>query len=214
MHIPDGFIAPSLCVTGYAATSGLAWYCLRQINREKDPQAKIPKAALMTAAFFVVNLIHIPIPPSSIHLVLNGLAGVILGFYAFPSILIALFFQAILFQHGGVTTLGVNAIIMGLPALLAYFIFELRHRIKIDDLTRTKIFAFLAGAGGVMIAATLFSVIVITAIPANIDAQTERRAVYIALVTYIIPAIVEGVFTLMLASFLDRVKPELLESHY
>lgn len=214
MHIPDGFLPPSVCVTGYGITGGITWYCLRQIEREKDPQAKIPKAALMTTAFFVVNLIHIPVPPSSLHLVLNGMMGVILGYYAFLGILIALFFQAIIFQHGGITTLGVNAIIMGFPAIVAYFIFELRHHLKIDAQRRTKIFAFLAGAGGVMIAATIFSVIVILAIPTDIDVQTERNAIYLSLGIYTIPAVIEGIFTLMLATFLERVKPELLESKY
>lgn len=214
MHIPDGFVPPSVCIGGYAVTGGIAWYCLRQIDREKDPQAKIPKTALMTTAFFVVNLINIPIPPSSIHLVLNGLMGAVLGYYAFPSILIALFFQAIIFQHGGITTLGVNGIIMGLPAIIAYYIFEWRHRIKIDEQRRTKIFGFLAGASGVAIAAIMFSAIVITAIPADLNAQTERQAIYVALAAYLIPAVIEGIFTLKLASFLERVKPELLESNY
>jgi cobalt/nickel transport system permease protein len=212
MHIPDGFIDPSACVAGYAVTGGISWYCLHKINRDKNPEIKIPKAALLTVAFFVVNLINIPIPPSSLHFVLNGLMGVVLGYYAFPAILIALFFQAVMFQHGGISTLGVNAIIMGFPALLAYYIFRLRHQIKMNEQKRTKIFAFLAGAGGVIIAATIFSVMVITTIPADINAQTERRAIYISLAIYTIPAVMEGIFTLMLASFLDRVKPELLES--
>ncbi|MBE9079707.1 cobalt transporter CbiM [Romeria aff. gracilis LEGE 07310] len=214
MHIPDGFVSPGVSIAGYAVTAGATWYALRRIDKDRNPQAKIPKAALMTAAFFVVNLIHIPIPPSSIHLVLNGLMGAILGFYALPAIVIALFFQAIIFQHGGITTLGINAVIMGLPALLAYGIFELRHRFNFDEQTRTKLFGFLSGASGVMVSAALFSGIVIAAIPADISAQTERRATLFALALYTIPAVVEGIATLMVASFLDRVKPELLESHY
>ncbi|MBE9128910.1 MULTISPECIES: cobalt transporter CbiM [unclassified Coleofasciculus] len=212
MHIPDGFINPSVCVAGYAVTGGMTWYCLHKINKDKNPQAKIPKAALLTVAFFVVNLINIPIPPSSLHFVLNGLMGVVLGYYAFPAILIALFFQGVMFQHGGISTLGVNGIIMGFPALLAYYIFRLRYQVKIEEPKRTKIFAFLAGAGGVMIAATIFSVVVITTIPGDINAEMERNAIYAALAVYTIPAVLEGIFTMMLVSFLDRVKPELLEN--
>jgi cobalt/nickel transport system permease protein len=212
MHIPDGFISPSVAIAGYAVTGGLTWYCLHKINKEKNPQAKIPKAALLTVAFFVVNLINIPIPPSSLHFVLNGLMGVVLGYYAFPAILIALFFQAVMFQHGGISTLGVNAIIMGFPALLGYYIFRLRNRVKIDEQKRTKIFAFIAGGGAVMIAAVIFSIVIITTIPTDIDAEIERNAIYAGLVAYTIPSVFEGIFTMMLASFLDRVKPELLES--
>ena len=90
MHIPDGFLPPSVCITGYALTGGVTWYCLRQIQRDREIQANIPKASLLTAAFFVASLVHIPIPPTSIHLIFNGLMGAILGYYAFPAILIGL----------------------------------------------------------------------------------------------------------------------------
>ena len=42
------------------------------------------------------------------HLILNGLLGMLLGWAAFPSIFVALMLQAILFQYGGITVLGVN----------------------------------------------------------------------------------------------------------
>ncbi|MGK7894002.1 MAG: energy-coupling factor ABC transporter permease, partial [Xenococcus sp. (in: cyanobacteria)] len=30
MHIPDGFIPPSVCITGYAVAGGLTWYSLKK----------------------------------------------------------------------------------------------------------------------------------------------------------------------------------------
>ncbi|MFW6359591.1 MAG: cobalt transporter CbiM [Chroococcales cyanobacterium] len=214
MHIPDGLIdAPAVLIGSYAVTGGVTWYSLHKISQQKNPQAKIPKASLLTAAFFVVNLIHIPLPPASIHLVLNGMMGVILGYYAFPAILIGLFFQAVMFQHGGLSTLGLNAIIMGIPALLAYGIFQLRYWTRIQESTQLKLFAFLAGTGGVMIAAVIFAIVVITTITGDIDAEMERKAVYFGLAAYSIPAVVEGFFTMMLVAFLSRVKPELLENN-
>jgi cobalt/nickel transport system permease protein len=213
MHIPDGIInSPTVLVGSYAATGGITWYSLHRINKQRNPQAKVPKAALLTATFFVINLIHIPVPPASLHLVLNGLMGAVLGYYAFPAILIALFFHAVMFQHGGITTLGVNALIMGVPAILAYYIFELRHWFKGE--IWTKVFAFLAGAGGVAVAALFFAATVITTISPDVNATRERQAVMVAMLAYLIPAVIEGTFTMMLASFLDRVKPELLESKY
>ena len=245
MHIPDGFLPPSVAIAGYAVTGGVTWYSVCQINREKNSQEKIPKASLLTAAFFLASLIHIPVPPGSIHLVLNGLMGVVLGYYAFPAILIGLFFQAVMFQHGGLSTLGVNAAIMGIPALLAHYIFGLRNLIG-DNSARnrkdkqgeqrkqgsrgrenrgdpssigisnrqriwTGIFAFLAGAGALGISASIFAVTIVTNISADLDSQTERTAIYAALIGYGIQALIEGTFTFMLVSFLERVKPELLE---
>lgn len=64
-----------------------------------------------------------PIGFSSAHLILNGLLGVVLGWAAFPVIFVALLLQAVLFQFGGFTVLGVNTATMGLGALAAYGIF-------------------------------------------------------------------------------------------
>jgi cobalt/nickel transport system permease protein len=211
MHIPDGILPASLCIAGYGATGAATWYSLRQINRNGNPQAQIPKASLLTAAFFVASWIHIPVPPVSVHLVLNGLLGTVLGYYAFPAILIGLFFQAIMFGHGGLTTLGVNAIMMGVPALLAYHIFQLRHWVKHRGGNLTlSLFAFLAGAVGLGLAAVIFLVLIITTIPTELNADTERNAIYALMLAHIPLMLIEGVFTAMLVIFLKRVKPELI----
>ena len=55
MHIPDGLIPPIVCLTGYAITGGMSWYALQQIKKDSNPQANIPKASLLTAAFFVTS---------------------------------------------------------------------------------------------------------------------------------------------------------------
>ncbi|MBE9140107.1 cobalt transporter CbiM [Nodosilinea sp. LEGE 07088] len=213
MHIPDGILPAQVCAAGYAITGLTTWYSLRQINRKPDPTAEIPKASLLTAAFFVASSIYIPVPPASVHLILNGLLGVVLGYFAFPAILIGLFFQALVIGHGGLTTLGVNAAMMGIPALLAYHIFQLRHVLgkPLPEPARTGLFAFLGGAVGLGLAALIFLALIIFNIPAELNAEAERAAVLALSVGHVPLAIVEGVFTAMLVLFLQRVKPELLE---
>lgn len=218
MHIPDGIVPAQVCIAGYGLTGLFTWYSLRQINKKGDPSTEIPKASLLTAAFFVASSIYIPIPPSSVHLVLNGLLGVVLGYFAFPAILIGLFFQALVVGHGGLTTLGVNASMMGIPALLSYHIFQLRevgiHKKELLDERTTRIrvglFAFLGGAVGLAIAALVFTGVVITTVPADFDFETERAAIMTLLFLHLPLALLEGTFTAMLAVFLHRVKPELL----
>lgn len=213
MHIPDGIVPLSAAAAGFAVTGAATWYSLRKINEQEDPQAGVPKAALLTSAFFVASWIHIPVPPTSVHLILNGLLGTILGYYAFPAILIGLFFQAIMFQHGGLTTLGINAAMMGIPALLAYHIFQLRARFGQQDSTGwTGVFGFLSGSIGLGLAAAIAFVILITTIPANIDVAAERASITALILAHIPLAIIEGIFTAMLVVFLQRVKPELLEA--
>lgn len=214
MHIPDGFLPPHICIAGYGLTGGVTWYCLRQINRDRRIQANIPKASLLTAAFFVASLINIPVPPTSVHLILNGMMGAVLGYYAFPAILIGLFFQGVLFNHGGLSTLGVNAIILGLPAIAAYHLFRLRNRLRGKKETLTKVLAFGAGTGALLLSAAMFSVLLITNISPDLDANTERAAIFLSLGGYGLQALLEGMFSLMLIAFLEKVKPELLNSEY
>ncbi|HHP7230659.1 MAG TPA: cobalt transporter CbiM [Xenococcaceae cyanobacterium] len=210
MHIPDGLIPPSVCIGGYAITGGMTWYALREIKKDPNPQANIPKASLLTAAFFVASLIHIPIPPTSIHLILNGMIGAILGYYAFLAIPIGLFFQAVMFNHGGISTLGVNTVIMGLPAIAGYYIFKFREKITYKREFWTKALAFASGAITLLLSATLFAAIVISTISPELDAATERNAIYLSLIGYSIQAVIEGLVTVMLIAFLEKVKPELL----
>jgi len=211
MHIPDGILPPTVAIGGYAITGGMTWYSLRKISRSNNPSEQIPKASLLTAGFFVASLIHIPIPPSSIHLVLNGLVGVVLGYFAFPAILIGLFFQAVMFQHGGLSSLGVNAAMMGIPAVLAYHLFQLHHSFPQGE-RWANAFAFLAGGSALGLAALIFTVLVVTTIPAEVNAELERRAIYIGLAGYSVQAVIEGTFTMLLVSFFRRVKPELLSN--
>ena len=211
MHIPDGFLPPQVCLAGYALTGGVTWYSLRQIRRDPFTQGNIPKASLLTAAFFITSLISIPIPPTSVHLILNGLIGAVLGYYAFPAILIGLFFQAVMFQHGGMSTLGVNAIILGVPAIAAYHLFRQREHLQGKRKILTKVLSFAAGAGALLLSATIFAILLITYISPDINVNVERTAILVSLSGYIIQALVEGIFSVMLISFLEQVKPELLK---
>lgn len=218
MHIPDGILPVSVSVAGYATAGVATWYSLRKINQRENPQEGVPPAALLTSAFIVASWIHIPVPPTSVHLVLNGLLGVVLGYYAFPAILIGLFFQAILFQHGGLSTLGVNATMLGVPALLAYLVFRLRAglwrgraRNTRGYRTLTGVFSFLGGATGVGLAAAIALVLLITTIPAHLDAESERAAIYLLTLAHLPLMIIEGTFTALVVLFLQKVKPDLVE---
>lgn len=212
MHIPDGFVPPAISITGYAITGGVTWYTLRKIQKESNPTEKIPKASLLTAAFFVTSFISIPIPPTSIHLILNGLMGIILGYYAFLAILIGLFFQAAIFFHGGISTLGVNAVMMGVPALLAHHLYQWGLPWTRKRAWFGKVLPFLVGAGTLALSATIFVLVVLNTIPVDIDGQREQQVIYASLAGYGIQTVLEGVFTGMVVNFLRHVKPELLES--
>ena len=110
MHISDGVLPSSICIGGYIAAVGISALCIKCKMDAKE----IPKIAVITSVFFVASLISIPLGPTSVHLILTGLVGVILGAMAFPSVMLGLILQAILFQHGGLTTIGANSLMMGI----------------------------------------------------------------------------------------------------
>ncbi|ESA35015.1 abc-type co2+ transport permease component [Leptolyngbya sp. Heron Island J] len=212
MHIPDGFVPPQLCIVGYGLSGFVTWQCLRQINRHSDPTTQMPKAAMLAAAFFVASSIQIPLPPVSLHLVLSGLLGAVLGYHAFLAILIGLFFQALFLGHGGFSTLGVNAIIIGVPALTAHGVFQLRRWLpqSLKPSLRYGVSGFLAGAIGMLLAVTFFISILIFAVPVGFDVATERAALLTLGLAHGPLVIVEGIFTALIVTFLQRTKPELL----
>ncbi len=210
MHIPDGILPTAVCAAGYAATVPITWYSLHKLKTEGDPRENIPKASLLTAAFFVASWIHIPVPPTSVHLILSGLMGAVLGYFAFPAILIGLFLQAIMFGHGGLSTLGVNAIIIGGPALLAYYVFRLRSVGGVPTRFKTGTFGFLASLCAIGLSTGLFVILLINFIPADLDAATERNAILTLALAHVPLMFIEGAFTAFVTVFLSKVKPQML----
>jgi cobalt/nickel transport system permease protein len=124
VHISDGILTGPWLLGGFLLTAILIYLGSRRIADEE-----IPLIALLTAAFFIASLIRIPIGPTHVHLLLNGLVGVLLGWRAALAIPLALVLQAALFGHGGFTSLGVNACVMALPALASGLVFSLLRRL-------------------------------------------------------------------------------------
>jgi cobalt/nickel transport system permease protein len=200
MHISDGVLSTPVSIGGYAIAIGISALSARKMRMDE-----VPKVSVVTAVFFVASLIHIPIGPTSVHLILNGLTGVILGWSAFISIFFGLIFQSILLQHGGITVIGVNACIMGLPAFAAYGIFKVRLLTRFRH--REAVFGAIAGAVAVLMAAILLALALITA------GEEFLGIAKLAVVAHIPVIAVEGIIVGFCAAFLTRVKPEILEGH-
>ena len=162
----------------------------------------------MAAAFFVVSWVHIPLPPVSVHPILAGLMGILLGWISFPAILVGLFFQAAMFGHGGFTTLGVNALSMGGAALLAWALYRTLRRKSGER--AVLISGFAAGFAGVLFAVIAVGSVLILTIPSYINIGTEVSAVLAMAVAHLPLALAEGVFTALVARFLLKVRPEML----
>ena len=150
MHISEGVLAAPVLGVGLALTlAGTA------IGLKKLDYQQMPRVAILTSAFFVASFVHVPVGPSSVHLILNGLLGLFLGWMAFPALLTALLLQAVLFQFGGLTSLGVNTFNMAMPAVLCAYVFQAAVDSRRPALSAVA--AFLCGFVAVLLAGLLLA---------------------------------------------------------
>jgi cobalt/nickel transport system permease protein len=201
MHISEGVLSTPVLITGAAVCiAGVG------IGLKKMDYNKLPKVAVLASAFFLASLIHIPIGLSSVHMILNGVAGLLLGWTVFPAILLAVALQAILFQFGGLTTLGVNTCNMAIPAVLCYYFF--REGVKSNKSWIMVASAFSCG----FVSVFLSSILVAIALASTGEPFFEAGQV--AVLAHIPVMITEGILTVSCVSFLRKVKPEMLEIPY
>ena len=197
MHIAEGVLtAPTLIATASFTAIGLA-IGLRRLT----PQT-LPTAALFAAVFFLVGTIHIPIGIGSVHLILNGLIGLLLGWLAFPVIFVALALQALLFSFGGFTAIGANTLLMALPAVVAGLI--LRPFLQRHSTSRRRLLT--VGA----LAATI-GILGATALAAIMLWSTGGEAL-LGLVTLLVAAqipvwIIDTIVTALAVGMLGRARP-------
>ena len=205
VHISDGVLSFQVITVGWVITFILIGIALWLSKKEGKLIEEIPKVSVITAAFFVASLIHVPVGPTSVHLILNGLVGVMLGVLSFPAIFIGITLQALLFQHGGITTIGINSVLMGVPALIAFGIFRVGIRLTFLGKDSLEVL-FGAIAGGL---AVIFSVIIL-AISLVTTGEEFLEIAGIMAFSHIPIVIIEAVVVGFVVAFLVKVKPELL----
>ena len=202
MHISEGVLSPAVLIAGAALTTAGVAVGLKKLETEE-----IPSMGILSAAFFVASLVHVPAGPASVHLVLNGLLGLILGWKAFPTILVGLALQALLFQYGGLTTLGVNTLNMALPAIISYYLFGWGVRTG----ARRFVFAGTAFATGACAIAVSG---VFVGFSLYLTGEAFLPAAKLVVLAHFPVMLIEGGLTAACALFLRKVKPELLEGRY
>lgn len=196
MHISEGVLSLPVISVGFAVTAIGTWLGLKKIDSER-----LVTVALLSSVFFVASLIHIPIGPSSAHLIMSGLLGLMLGWAAFPAILTGLLLQAVLFQYGGLTSIGVNTADMALPAVAFYYMF----RGMVNKGGRPmNIATFLCGALSIGGASLL------TALALSFSDDSFIGAAQAIIYAHIPIMLAEGMICMFTYSFIHKVRPEML----
>ena len=199
MHISEGVLSGSVLISGAALAAAGTGIGLKKLDYDQ-----IAKAGMLSAAFFVASLIHVPIGPSNAHLILNGLVGILLGWAAFPAILVALILHGVFFQFGGITSLGVNTIIMALPAVLCYLVFgKLIHKSS----RTAAAAAFACGFLSVLISSVIVGLSLI------FTEENFLKVSGIIIAAHIPVMLIEGIVTAACVAFLRKVRPEMLPGY-
>lgn len=197
MHISEGVLSAPVLAAGFAlGAAGVA------VGLKKMSYDKLPEVAVLASVFFVASLVHVPIGPSAVHLIMSGVCGLLLGWTAFPAILVGLALQALLFQYGGLTVLGTNTFIMAFPAVVL--------GLTVGKLIRNAggyvrwSAEFICGAGAVFLSGVLAAAVLMLTNKAFEWAAFAIVAVHVPIM------VLEGLITVFVVEFLLKVRPEML----
>lgn len=196
MHISEGVLSAPVLIGGAVLTVLGTSIGLKKIDYDR-----VMEVSILASTFFVASLIHVPLGPGSVHLILNGLLGMVLGWASFPAIFTALLLQAFFFQYGGLVVLGVNTFNMAAPAILCFYLFPL-----VKDPQRRALAGFAGGFFSVFLSGILMS-----------SALALSDSGFLSIAQMVIAAhlpvmIIEGFITMFTLSFLTKIKPEILQS--
>ncbi len=195
MHISEGVLSAPVLLSG-----GVLTFAGTAIGLKKLDYDRIMTVAILASTFFVASLIHVPLGPGSVHLILNGLLGVLLGWASFPAILTALLLQAVFFQFGGIVVLGVNTFNMAAPAVICYYLV----RPFLKEKKYRAVAGFAAGALSVFMAG------IFMALSLALSDSGFFSTAKMVVVAHVPVMIIEGFITMFTVTFLARVKPEIL----
>ena len=196
-HIPDGVLSMPVLVGGAVVAVSAVALGLKRIS-DRD----IPRVAILASGFFALSLFAVPIGPSSVHLLLGGLMGIVLGPAIFPAVCVALLLQAVMFGFGGLTTLGVNIVNIALPGAMVGML--------VQPLIARATPAGAAVIAGLASAACVACTGLLVAAALSLSSTDYILSARVMMATYLPLMVVEGLVGGFCISFVKRVKPELL----
>ena len=188
MHISEGVLSVGVIATSSIILVPLIINSIRKLHSDD-----VSKVALLSALFFVVSTIHLPLGVTSVHFMMLGIIGIMLGWHIFTALLIALLLQAMLIGFGGISSLSANTLNTGIGALTGFYLFKL-----LKDRLPTVVVSFLVGFIPILVASIGIAVaLLFSSEEFLIVAQT-------ALIAHLPLAVVEGIMMVFLFKTLQK----------
>ncbi|MEW6557865.1 MAG: energy-coupling factor ABC transporter permease [Elusimicrobiota bacterium] len=197
MHIPDGFLDIKTSAVTNIVSFVFLIYAIKKVNRFIVPD-RIPLMGVSAAFVFTIQLISFPvIGGTSVHILGSVLTAVLLGpLSAFLIVSSALILQALLFQHGGIISLGANIFNIAVTGcILGYLIYKIFPTNLLA--TISSWISIVIGAGFCVL--ELF-------LSGKINLKTGLIAM---LSTHVIAGVIEATVTYLILSAIDKIKPDL-----
>lgn len=207
LHIPDGVLPVPIWAGGLAGAV-LVLFLTGRASRSGGPSPGF--AAALGALMLAAMVVELPLGPLEYHLTLIGPLGVLLGpVHAFPVVFVVNLILAFL-GHGGMTVVGLNALVLGAGAALArpaYRMFARRFSPPASFAAATALTQTVSGA--------LWLVVVVVALRTGVAESTAlgaRAGILSALAfpMWLLGIVTESVVAWGTGRFLARVRPDLL----
>jgi cobalt/nickel transport system permease protein len=208
MHIPDGFISPSVAaIAGITSVAALGIAAGR--SQEAFGMRRAPILGLTTAFIFAAQMINFPVAGgTSGHLLGGTLAAIILGSPWAGTLCIAtvLIIQAVLFADGGITALGANILNMGIVGVwVGWTLTQTLQRLFGGSKSRLPLASGIAAGISVVVAAF------VAAIELALSGTSPINIVLPAMTgIHILIGVGEGLITGGVLTYLASSRPDLL----
>jgi cobalt/nickel transport system permease protein len=231
IHLPDGVLPVWLWVSGCIAVI-LIWAILLRFMKKDKLTKRLPLLGMM-AAVMVLGA-SVEIIPIAYHVNLTVMSGILLG----PSLVFLATFVVnvilALFGHGGITVIGLNTLVLSIEGVAGYFLFRFFWRL----LRRLTLTAFLATF--LALAISTFAMIGVVSLgtshyeelihqekggiigfefgkekETHQESVPEKEVNLKRFISIILPLgfigwVLEGIITVFVARYLQRLRPDLL----
>jgi cobalt/nickel transport system permease protein len=204
LHIPDGVLPVLLWAPGL----GLALLLLvlgARVLRGVSPQRLAYQSAL-GALVLAAMVVELPLGPLDYHLTLVGPVGVLLGGAAVFQVVFVANAILALVGHGGLTVVGLNALVLGAGGVLALPVYKIcvrRWGAPVALTVATAVTQIVSGA--------LW--LTVMAVAMHVQAVGPNRVKLVAGVAfplYLAGIVIESAVAFGIARFIVRVRPDLL----
>jgi cobalt/nickel transport system permease protein len=203
MHIPDGLIPFEQAMIYLAVGLIIVAVSFYYVSKKTDMERRLVLSGVLTAITVVATSVTIPSPMGiPMHFFIIPLVVLILGpFNAILVSFLSLLVQALGIGEGGITTLGINVLDMGIIlSCVVYFVYKLFSSIN-------ERFAVFSSTVAGILAATLIQILIL------VLANTTSLEVLLGslLPYYLMIGIIEGIANVIILEFISRTNNNILE---